>query len=496
MQNKHSLIADKVLKKIIPDKKEEGKIQNAINELSAKINSAIKKFNLKAIPILVGSVAKGTYTKNPDVDIFIMFPKETKREDLEKFGLKIGEEVIKGERRYAEHPYIHGFYKNLEVDIVPCYKIENVKQKMSAVDRTPFHNEFVIKNLKKKQRNEVRLLKQFLKGIGVYGAENSIQGFSGYLCEILIIKYGSFLNLINNAKNWKIGEIIYFELSENLKENIFQKEDIEIKDEKIFVSETNESFKNLNRKIQEKENQLKNFYKNKFSEPLIFIDPVDNNRNVASALSLQNFSLFIFACKEFLNKPSLKFFFPNKAKVKSKREIFAKMKKRQTKLIGILFKTPNIIDDILFPQLRKTEISIIQICEENNFKVHKTKFFVAKEILMLFEFETFLLPKLKKHTGPPIYTENSDEFLNKWKNSKRALSSPYIEGERWYVDVERDYCKVEDLIKKQLLNLSVGSYVMKEIKKRHKILVDKQLLKKEFLEFLTEFYYEKFRWEN
>lgn len=447
----YSSIAKEVLKKIVPTKEEEKQIHEIINELIEKTKNSIKKFNLNAFPILVGSVAKGTYTKNPDIDIFIMFPSETKREELEKFGLKIGKEVIKGEERYAEHPYIHGFYRELEVDIVPCYKIDNINQKMTAVDRTPLHTEFVIKNLKEKQKNEVRLLKQFLRGIGVYGAENSVQGFSGYLTELLIIKYGNFRNLLNNAKNFRRGEVLY--LGEN------------------------KNFKN-------------------FNEPLTFIDPIDKNRNVASALSLQNFSLFVFAVKEFLDGANLKFFFPNKIKVKTKKEILKKMKERKTKLVAILFENPNIIDDILFPQLRKTENAIIKICEENHFKVHKAKFFVREKILMVFEFESFLLPNLKKHLGPPIYAENVKEFLDKWKNSKNALSYPYIKRDRWCVDIRRKYCKVEELIKNELLNLSLGSYVRKEIKKKYKILVDKEILRKEFLGFLTEFYFEKFRWEN
>jgi tRNA nucleotidyltransferase (CCA-adding enzyme) len=43
---------------------------------------------------------------------------------------------------------------------------------------------------------EVRLLKKFMKGTGVYGAEIKIGGFSGYLCELLILKYRSFAQTI------------------------------------------------------------------------------------------------------------------------------------------------------------------------------------------------------------------------------------------------------------------------------------------------------------
>ena len=31
-----------------------------------------------------------------------------------------------------------------------------------------------------------------MQGIGVYGAEIKVGGFSGYLCELLVMKYGGF----------------------------------------------------------------------------------------------------------------------------------------------------------------------------------------------------------------------------------------------------------------------------------------------------------------
>jgi tRNA nucleotidyltransferase (CCA-adding enzyme) len=82
-------------------------------------------------------------------------------------GVKI---LKKTEKRFAEHPYIRGDFKGYHVEIIPCYLVENGSKHISAVDRTPFHDSFVKKNLGNRQ-SEVRLLKQFMKGIGCYGAE-------------------------------------------------------------------------------------------------------------------------------------------------------------------------------------------------------------------------------------------------------------------------------------------------------------------------------------
>ena len=96
------------------------------------------------------------------------------------------------EIRYAEHPYVHGIVKGVEVDVVPCYRLKDASRIKSAVDRTPFHHEWLKDRIKGKE-NEVRLLKGFLKANGLYGAEYKVRGFSGYLCELLIMFYGSFV---------------------------------------------------------------------------------------------------------------------------------------------------------------------------------------------------------------------------------------------------------------------------------------------------------------
>ena len=59
----------------------------------------------------------------------------------------IGKELLTDtEESYAEHPYIRGYYKDYYIEIVPCYKIEKSSQKLSAVDRTPLHTDYVKNN--------------------------------------------------------------------------------------------------------------------------------------------------------------------------------------------------------------------------------------------------------------------------------------------------------------------------------------------------------------
>ena len=254
-------IEKQVLEKITPPSEYKIKLDKIIKELKEKIQKEITERKLPVSIELVGSTAKDTYIKdNLDVDFFLLFPTSFSKENIAKNSLSIGRKLLeKTEESYAEHPYIRGYFKNYKTEIVPCYRIEKASQKLSAVDRTPLHTEYVKEHLQESQKQEIRLFKQFLRGIGCYGAEAEIEGFSGYLCEILILKYGTFEELINNAQHWKRGE-------------------------KLALS--------------------KGDYPS-FDTPLTFIDPVDKNRNVTSALSEEKYNLFIKASKEYTKKPSV-----------------------------------------------------------------------------------------------------------------------------------------------------------------------------------------------
>src|SRR5659263_142353 len=165
------------------------------------------------------------------------------------------------EERYAEHPYIHAVLDGFEVDLVPAFKVERGADIRSAVDRTPFHNSYVSSRIQGSE-DEILLLKQFQKGLGVYGSELNTRGFSGFLAELLVIQYGLFENVLKAACNWKAGIIIDIEKHGTL----------------------------IHR------------------DPLIMIDPTDPERNVAAALSLDNMCVFIDKACEFLEKPDEKYF--------------------------------------------------------------------------------------------------------------------------------------------------------------------------------------------
>ena len=450
------IIEKKVLKIINPTKKDRGKLECVIQELKNQVN---KEINNRKLPIsikLVGSTAKDTYVKNNlDIDLFLLFPSSFSKQDIAKISLSIGKIILKNTKEsYAEHPYLKGFLEGYKVEIVPCYRIENASQKLSAVDRTPLHTEYIQNLLNESQKNEVRLLKQFLNGIGCYGAEAEIEGFSGYLCEILILKFRSFINFIQNASNWKIGEKL--SLSE---------EDI--------IS---------------------------FDTPLTFIDPVDNERNVASALSVMKFKLFVNACKKYLENPIITFFFPNNVHPWSLKKIKNEIQKQNSLYVGVVFSKPEIIDENLYPQIRKAVRSIWNACERYGFKIYDVPFYlddIEKKIFIIIKTKKESLSKTYIHIGPPIkLKENIKNFVAKWEEETYVVKKPYEKNGRMFVEIERDYTEIKDFLKDRVGKLSMGKHLGKFVGGNYQIIGFDCLLNENLKVFWTGYLDKKMSWER
>jgi tRNA nucleotidyltransferase (CCA-adding enzyme) len=416
MEEPVNILLKHVLQDITPsedDREKESELAKDIMEIVSAISRGINK---KSKPVMVGSIAKGTdLAGDKDFDVFVQFPKSTSREDLEKQGLEIGTKFFnltgsEHQISYAEHPYVKGVYHGFSVEIVPCYDMSKSKKILSAVDRSPLHTEFVLGRLKKKPllRDEIRLLKKFMKGNNIYGAHAAVEGFSGYLCELLVIRYGSFLNTLKAAKGWK-------------------------KHEHMGIGAVK---------------------KKSFPDaPLVFIDPVDASRNVAAAVSVEKMAGFIYHAEAFLEKPRKDFFYAEIPEPLSKKDFEKRLNTRGTELLCVYFRVPKLVEDTLIPQLSKSLRTLSNECERAGFRVlKKGKWTDGKEAAFLLEFEVWQLPKVFKKSGPFFDSKVADlkGFIE--SNKARAISNPYLEGEQWAIDVEREFRKAEGLIAHYLKN--------------------------------------------
>ncbi len=441
-------ICDEVVRKVKPNCAE---VQGTF-ELFSRIESFVMdEFGLSAK--LMGSVAKDTFLSgDKDLDIFVFFPVAVSRSELERRGLEIGKAVFDkfGCRdyvvSYAEHPYTKGVIRGYDVEIVPAYSIKSTKNLMSAVDRTPFHTKFVLSNLS--EHDEVRVLKKFLKGIGCYGSDLKTEGFSGYLCELLVIHYGSFQKVIESARDWKYQQII---------------------DVSGFYS--SRDHKKVLRLFKE--------------QPLIVVDPVDKNRNVAAVLSLQKLSRFIVCAREFYVKPKMQYFFPRKRSVDGLSIVNA-YEEKGVKIYAVVFDRPaGVIEDVLYPQLRKMLLNFVGFLGRNDFVCVDSWVFGDDMCGVGFKVTNTNVSKYKVVSGPSVFNpvKHQEGFI---KTHKKV----WLKDDRYVAEVERECLVIDDCVrlffsgtKDEIKNRGVPLNIAGMICKRVRVLKGRQVLKIKSHEF-------------
>lgn len=443
-----------VLKQVKPSREELEKEERLV----ARLKKRIKGIEGKHVDVIVaGSIARNTQLKDDkDIDVFVLFPESLPREEFVKEGIRIAKECFKGhkwEEAYAEHPYIRADVKGFDVEIVPSYKIKNTKHLKSSVDRTPFHNAYLLKKLKEKQKDDVRVLKKFLKGIDLYGADLKTRGFSGYLCELLILYYGNFESLLMKASEWP--ESIVIDIEKHYKK-------------------TAPLFKH-------------------FNSSFIVIDPTDKERNVAAALAEEQLERFELASGLFLKKPDIDFFNPGKPGAFSLNDLKTEFKKRN--LSGILLARPQGFEDTVWGQLYRFSGKLEQKLKELDFDViRKAEYMDEKDIILLIELKELSLPEIKKRTGPKAEDKaNVNAFIE--ANKKLIVSGPRIEEGRIVIEVKRKTSSVGKALKALLEEIKKENLrlVNEGLKEKQEILAEKELLnaarrKPGFRLFLTKYF--------
>lgn len=295
MIEKYNDIFKEVLSKIRPEKKYIDTFLSEVNRIVSWFNVAIRSENIVAECSKGGSVAKGTFLKGDhDVDLFVKFSKEydskTLSEKLE-YVMRLVSKKLKFtyKKVHGSRDYFQFMYRGIEFEVVPVLKIFNIKEAQNITDASPLHVNYIKKQISKKAKlaDQVRLTKQFCKGIGVYGAESYINGLSGHAIDLLICFYGSFINFVSSTKYWN---------------------------DKIVID--------VDGKLKD---PLKDLNKSKTKSPIILIDPVDNSRNATAALSKEKFDILKEKAQEFLDNPNIDFFIvkkmnPKKIKDKYKKE--------------------------------------------------------------------------------------------------------------------------------------------------------------------------------
>lgn len=440
MNEEISTIKSRVLGKIKPTREEKEELLRIVEMVKARILEAARAHGMSVRVEIEGSVAKDTWiSTDRDVDIFIIFPHGTDKETITSIGLDLAKAGA-GERwktGYAEHPYVEAEVLGCKMDIVPSGEMLAGKKAMTAVDRTPLHTRYVLSKLGEADRDEVRVLKQFMKGIGVYGAELKVGGFSGYLCELLIVKYSRFEQVLKEAANWRGRVLIDLEGAYNPKDAL-----------------------------------------EAFPSPLVVIDPVDRSRNAAAAVTRRAFSTFITASRHFLKEPTMAFFFPPDEDV-PEEELRAMILNRGSEVLGIKTRCPHLPSDVLWGEIKHSLSKIEGLLEQEGFLVLDSGAWSDEKenIYFLIELQSGKLPAAVLRIGPSVeYPEDERRFLEKHAFSEKTVAGPFIVEDRWCVLKRRESTSAAELLLSKMPKIGLSPDVAAEIRRGFKLLLPNDLV--------------------
>ena len=407
-------------KEAAPSKKLLQKKQYIAKKACDLVDHGIQKYPQVVDFELGGSYAKGTWLpEKADIDIFIKFNKKTSEKDFRSLGTKIGFQSLKKYKpytRYAEHPFVEAIIDGTRVNIVPCYDV-NKGEWQSATDRSIYHTKFMSQKLSESMRGEVRILKRFFLHIGVYGAEIAKGGFSGYVAEVLISYFDSFEKVIKKISELKKGQVI------------------------------GKSAK-------------------RFDSPIVIIDPVDNNRNLGTAISIDNLGKFVLASRIFLKKPSKKFF---------KKPISNRIMKNVDKITVVQFRFSGRSDDIIWGQIKRASNALKTQLELGGFTVLRNSAIKDEKenAALIFLLHTKKIENSLIRVGPEISSkDHSEKFISAnlkksqlmWINEEGKIQSLQ---KRKYDDA---ISFLQNLLKNNLKNSGIPKGLEKDFKKGVKII--------------------------
>ncbi|QZP37206.1 CCA tRNA nucleotidyltransferase [Halobaculum magnesiiphilum] len=394
-----------VCERVTPDADERARMEAAAADLAERARDAVAELPSpadEADVLTVGSTARGTWLAGDrDIDLFVRFPTALSREDLERLGLRVGHAVLPdGEEEYAEHPYVVGAVDGFDVDLVPCYGVDAATEIRTAVDRTPFHNEYLRDRLTDDLADDVRVLKAFLKGVGVYGSNLRTRGFSGYLTELLVLEHGGARGTLEAVADWHPP--------------------VRFDPEDHGTAE--------------------------FDDPLVVVDPTDPERNVAAVLSGDNLARLQHHARDLLADPRTDPFFPEPTEPISPEEVREHVRRRDTAPLAVAFDAPDIVDDQLYPQLRRSLAGIERELDGLGFDALRSATFAAerddaggdRRAVLLVELADRELPAIERHEGPPVHVrEHAAGFHRKYADDPDAYG-PFVADGRYVVERERD----------------------------------------------------------
>jgi tRNA nucleotidyltransferase (CCA-adding enzyme) len=420
-------VVDRVAARVTPDDRERERLDAARAALVERTRAAVADLPVTADVVLVGSTARDTWLSGDrDIDLFVRFPTTLSRAALERHGLAVGRAVLPdGHEEYAEHPYVAGEFDGFDVDLVPCYDVASATEIRSAVDRTPFHTAYLDDHLDRALTGDVRAAKRLLSAVGAYGSDLRTRGFSGYLVELLVLVHDGLPGLLRAAADWT-PPVRYDPEAHGTAEE--------------------------------------------FDDPLVVVDPTDPGRNVAAVCAAEQVARLQHHARDLLADPREEAFVRPEREPIGPDAVREHVARRSTTPIAVVFDAPDVVEDQLYPQLRRSLGGLRGELDRRGFEPVRARTFAADRAVLFVEVAHATLPAVERHEGPPVHVrEHATGFHDAYADDP-GVYGPFLDGDRYVVERPREVREATTLAEEGLFDVALGARVADALREGYEVL--------------------------
>jgi tRNA nucleotidyltransferase (CCA-adding enzyme) len=227
-------------------------------------------------------------------------------------------------------------------------------------------------------------------------------------------------------------------------------------------------------------------------DPLVMIDPTDPTRNVASVCAAVNVARLQHYAREFLDAPRSELFEHDEPEPLDADAVRAHVERRGTAPVAVAFDAPDIVDDQLYPQLRKSLSGVRDDLDRRGFEPIRAATFAAERAVLFVELSHRRLPAIERHEGPPVHVrEHAKGFYRTYAGEQRHKRTgvessdagadretnpdsygPFVDGDRYVVERPREFTDAAGLLRSaELFSVGLGARIEPQLRDGYDVFV-------------------------
>ena len=166
----------------------------------------------------------------------------------------------------------------------------------------------------------------------------------------------------------------------------------------------------------------------------------------------------------------------------------AAVERRGTTPVALRFDAPDVVEDQLWPQLRKSLGSLTGALDRQGFDVLRSAAFTSggdsaaddrngtDEAVFLLELAVTERPAIERHEGPPVHVREHASGFSEAYADDPDVAGPYIADDRYVVERPREYRSALNFLSSDaVFDVSLGPHVASELEAGYDVLVGAEI---------------------